>query len=181
MTIEELVDEIVVDVPEAPIMAIRDAARWAQREFCDGTNVWHIDSPVTVVDGVGSYEGIADAEPVRVLSVSDGDRVLIPGTQYHQDDPQSLVFGIAVTNPVAVLVLRPSRGHDMPAPLIGHWREALIAGACHRLLRMPQPWREMELSEYHRRRFMSLTADALKTTALGYGKGGARVKLRRYH
>ncbi|WP_110665199.1 hypothetical protein [Salinicola halophilus] len=180
MTIADLVDDIVLDVPEAPLMTIREAARWAQREFCDGTNAWRDDAKVVVTGRTGELAAKAGAEPVRVLAVRDGGATLRAGRDYRQGDALSVTFGRDPDAPIATVALRPARGHDMPPQLLAHWREALIAGAKYRLLRMPQPWREMELAEQQRRRFAALIADALKTTSLGAERGTARVRPPRF-
>lgn len=185
MTINDLVDGLAVELPGCPLATIRDMLRWAQRELCAEGNAWiSRDGPVVVAANTGhaEIEAPAGAEALRIVSLFDGARRLVPCVDYRQLGPSA----VALTRPAdqstlrGELACRPLPGADMPSELIARWGEALSDGARYKLLALPQPWRDMAAAEFHRRRFIKAQTDARMLAHDGMQCGSVRMRVRRF-
>lgn len=183
MTLTDLVNRVVAYVPEAPLLTAREAVRWAMHELCDEGNIWRERRELTVTDDDPPFitlEDTAEAEPVRVLSIKEGDRFVSPG-DYTQTTPSRIEFAqMRDTSLTVRLALRPAPEGDIPADLMSQWRETLEHGARHHLLMVPQPWQNPELASYYERKFKAGQAHARQIASHGYQTGGARVRARRF-
>lgn len=183
MTIDDLVGDVIQSVPEAPMLSIRDALRWAQRELCKDGNAWVVsDGPVVVAANTpyAEIEAPPGARPVRVLSLSRGDHPLEPGADYTQASPSSVELKIKPKQSTLSgrLAVRPDK--DMPEALLAEHSETLCHGAKYRLLTLPQPWRDPDMAEFHHRHWRAGINDAYRLSMYGHHVGGAKAKLRRF-
>lgn len=185
MTINDLVDSLIIEVPGCPLPTIRDQLRWAQRELCAEGNVWiSRDGPVVVAANTGhaEVEAPAGAEALRIVSLFDGARRLTPGVDYRQLGPST----VALTRPagqsalLGELACRPLPGADMPPDLLARWGEALSDGARYKLLILPQPWRDAAMAEFYRRKFADAQTDARALAHDGMQYGSVRMSVRRF-
>ena len=176
---ERLFQTVVQDVPEAPLMTVRDAIRWAEFRLCQDGNAWiEHDVPVS---SKGAVMAPDDVYCVRVLSLYRDGRKMSPGSDYEQTAPSQVaihrVSGIdAFTARIAV---KPTAEEALPDELRDQHFETLRHGATHRLLLLPQPWRNVEQAAYHETRFTAGINDAYRLSIYGQQQG-ARVKPRQF-
>lgn len=183
MTLNELADDIALDVPDAPLATIRDMIRWAERQFCTDADAWVVTQEPVVVAADTPYaevEAPAGAEPMRIVVLKSEGRDLKPGFDYVQVTPTRVDF--RQTPKVSILygelAVRPKVGQSMPDADFARWADDIGHGARHRLMMLPQPWKDLQLAEYHRKLFQAGKHDAKQASRLGHQLGGAQVKLR---
>lgn len=175
-----LMQVVVQDVPEAPLLTVRDALAWAEFRLCQEGNAWIInDVPVT---GEGSILAPDNVYCVRALNVYRNGRELSPDTGYAQQSPGTVTIHHksdtdAFTARVAV---KPIAGGSIPDALRDQHFETLRHGATHRLLLLPQPWRNVEQAAYHETHFKAGINDAYRLSVYRQQQG-ARVKPRRFN
>lgn len=184
MTINDLVESLIIEVPECPLPTIRDMIRWAQRELCSEGNVWVVsDGPVVVGANTpfAEVEAPLGAEILRIISLADGDRALVPGADFKQLGGGGVHFmrsppeSAMLTGSVSCM---PTYGKDLPASIMSRWSEAIMDGARSRLLILPQPWQNPVLSEHYRRKFLDALAYAGDLASTGHQYGSIRMKVR---
>ncbi|GAD62024.1 hypothetical protein [Aquipseudomonas alcaligenes] len=185
MTINDLVDLLQPDFPGCPRATLRDMLRWAQRELCTEGNVWVHNDGLAVVAAQSDAPAIEvppGAEVLRIFWLKDAGRDLVPGDAFWQPTASTVEFRLPPTSDEldGALVCRPTLGRDMPADLLSRWSEALIHGAKYRLFSMPQPWRDLALSDYHSRQFLSAQADARHLALTGHQQGCVRMQVPRF-
>ncbi|SEJ46749.1 hypothetical protein SAMN05216201_10989 [Pseudomonas linyingensis] len=185
MNTQELAESLSPELPGCPLATIRDMLRWAQRELCAEGNVWIVrDGPVVVAANTpyAEVEAPAGAEALRIIRLLLDGRPLRPGVDYRQHDTGvEFLCGMPDSSTLlGAIACRPAYGQDMPAELIARWEEALLDGARYRLLRLPQPWRDPELAEFHRRRFLDAQSDARQMAVDGMQHGSIRMRTRRF-
>ncbi|MGP8291753.1 hypothetical protein ACT3OH_15925 [Vreelandella zhanjiangensis] len=169
---------VVQDVPEAPLMSVRDALRWAEFRLCQDGNAWIVHTPVTHEGAVMAPDG---THCVRVLTLYRNDRMMTPGVDYEQTSPEMVVIHRqsdtgALTARIAV---KPATEGALPVELRNQHFETLRHGATHRLLLLPQPWRNVEQAAYHETHFKAGINDAYRLSVYGQQQG-AHVKPRRF-
>lgn len=182
---ERLVQSVVQDAPEAPMMTVRDILAWAVVRLCDDGNAWVIEGEPVVVAADTPYaeiEAPAGAEPVRVLQIVASGAVLTPGVDYRQTSPSGiqLMRKVGVSTLSGRLAVMPSPGGQMPAELLATHAETLRFGALSRLLLMPQPWRNTELALHYQKLWTAGVNNANRLAMYGHHAGGARVAPRRF-
>lgn len=180
---QELVDRIAVEIPEAPLVTLREALRWSARQFCTEADAWIVsDEPVVVAANMRfpEIEAPAGAEPLRIIELLDGDRRLAPGRDYYQHGPTRIEFLSTPAGSIlyGTLAVRPSSANWPPDEVLSRWAEGICHGALYRLLMMPQPWHNTTLAQYYRREMAAAQAEARQSRALGHQSGGARVRMR---
>lgn len=173
-----LVQAVVQDVPEAPLMSVRDALRWAEFRLCQDGNAWVVQSPVTPEGAVMAPEG---THCVRVLTLYRNDRAMTPSVDYEQVSPEVVVIYHQSTNDTftARVAVKPTTEGTLPVELRNQHFETLRHGATHRLLLLPQPWRNVEQAAYHETHFNAGITDAFRLSVYGQQQG-ARVNPPRF-
>lgn len=185
MTLDELIDDVALEVPDAPRATIGDMLRWAARRLCTEADVWvERDIPVVVAANT-DYAQLAspgDGEALRVVSLTVGSRDLKSGRDYEQISPTEVRFTRTPDDDVihGAVACRPLPGRMMPSELLSYWHEALAHGARYRLFLLPHAWRDADLAQLHQRHFNAHIAQARQRAALGYARGGRRVRMRRF-
>lgn len=185
MTLQELVESLIIEVPGCPLPTIRDMLRWAQRELCTEADVWIFsDGPVVVGANTpnAEVEVPSGAETLRIINLVEGGKLLKAGIDYRQTGSNGVEF---LRKPASNILLgtiacRPAHGQDMPDELISRWSEALMNGARYRLLLLPQPWRDPALSEFYRLKFLDVQSDARQLARDGHQSGSIRVRTPRF-
>lgn len=176
---DSLLEAIVQDVPEAPLITIRDAIRWAEFRLCQDGNAWIVtDVTVSSEGGIMAPDGVYC---VRALTMYRNGREMPPGTDYEQLAPDAVTIhrqSDADTFTARVAV-KPMADSALPDALRDQHFEALRHGATFRLLMLPQPWRNVEQAAYHETRFTAGINDAYRLSVYGQQQG-ARVKPRRF-
>jgi len=186
MTLDDLIDDVALDVPDAPRASIRDTLRWAQRELAREGNAWVVsDEPVIVAadTAYAELEPPVDAEPVRILSVEVDGRAIHPGSDYRQVSPTRIELRRtpdASTLRGRLAVAPTSDAPDLPLELLSQHAETLKHGARYRLLMLPQAWRNPEIAMLHQRYWLAGISDAKRLASYGFQAGGARVRTRRF-
>lgn len=185
MTINDLIDSLVVDVPGCPRATLRDMLRWSQRALCTEGTAWvYSDGPVVVgaLTDVPEIEVPPGAEVLRIFTLKDAGSELIPGTDYWQPTAITVAFRRAPSADEleGSLVCRPVAGRDMPVDLLSRWDQALIHGAKSRLFAMPQLWRDLSLSEYHNHHFLAAQGEAKHLASAGHQQGSLRMQVPRF-
>lgn len=185
MTLQEMVDIVVQEVPEAPLMTIRDRLRWAARELCTRADVWvQTGEPVVVAADTDQPVVVASrGEPLRIISLRiDGRDVTQSDNWFTQTSPKTVTFHRKPKENVldGRLACRPHPGEMPPDDVNDAWGDTMTDGAIWRLLMMPQPWRQPELAEYYQRKFLHGVNIAKQRSRLGHGRGGVRAKPRRF-
>ncbi|WP_339934585.1 hypothetical protein [Vreelandella glaciei] len=182
---ERLVQSVVQDVPEAPMMTVRDLLAWAVIELCEQGNAWVIDDEPVVVAANTPYaelEAPPGAEPIRVLDVFDGGVRLTPGGDYRQTSPTRIQI-LRKTNASSLsgrLAVKPMQGNKLPQELLSLHRETLRFGTLSRVLMLPQPWRDTDMAMHYQKYWIAGVNDAKRLSVYGHQYGGVRVQPRRF-
>ncbi|QPI65936.1 hypothetical protein [Vreelandella venusta] len=174
----DLLQTVVQDVPEAPLMTVRDALRWAEFRLCQDGNAWIVDAPVT---SEGAITAPVDTTCVRALAVYRNGRAMMPGADYEQLAPDIVTIHRQRNADIytACIAVKPAPDNALPAELRDQYFETLRHGATHRLLLLPQPWRNVEQAAYHETQFTAGINDAYRLSVYGQQRG-ARVQPRRF-
>lgn len=181
MTQDDLIDQIQLDVPDAPRATVADQIKRMARDLCDEADAW-TQTGIIVVAAKSGYPQLitAEGEPLRIVELKDNGRAMTAGRDFVQPTPSTVELLRTTTKDSLTgrLALRPTLSDDVPDALITDWHNTLADGVLWRLFLMPQPWRNPELASYHQRRWMSGLSDAKRRATHGYARGGARVKMR---
>ena len=185
MNTDDIVRRVAMEVPDAPSATIKDMLTWAMADLCHEGNAWvHSDGPVVVAADTdyAELESPADSEPVRVLEVLVDDRPLKAGIHYRQTGPSTirLSFKPQENSLHGSLAVKPLPGKEMPEALTSLHHETLRHGTLHKLLMLPQPWKNPEQAIYHRQHWEAGVTRAKQLAAYGNQAGGARVRPRRF-
>lgn len=181
MTLDDLVNRVARDVPEAPLMLVRESVQRAERQMAEDGNIWTERQTLTVTDGNPPLANIApqttDAIPVRVLRVMVGDAPV----EAIQSEPGRIEFRrMPKSDPEIVLVIAPAPESDLPESLLTYWQDGLRHGALSELFMLPQSWQNPALHEYHQARFRDSVARARMIARGGYQSRGSRVRPRSF-
>lgn len=184
MTLKELVNQVVQDIPEAPLLTIRDTLARMARELCTDADAWVQRGEIVVAAANTDYPQVvaSQGEPLRIISLTLDGQERVQGEGFTQPAPTVIEFD---RKPDASMVYgqlacRPSPGEMPPDEVVSRWADVIADGARWRLLLLPQPWRNPELATYYQQRFLSGVTDAKQHSRLGHARGGARVKMRRF-
>lgn len=182
--LDDLIDSVALEVPDAPRATIRDMLSWASREFCTEADAWVTEEGPVIYGADSDYPMIVApaGEAIRIVSLTLNGRTVTQGEGFQQSSPTEVVFSQTPSQPVVNgrLACRPKPG-DLPAnEVLSRWGEPIADGARWRLLLLPQAWQNPELSSYYQRRFLAGITDARQQSRLGHARGGARVKMRRF-
>jgi len=184
MTLNELVNQVVQDVPEAPLLTIRETLARMARELCTEADAWvQRGEPVVVAANTDYPQVVASqGEPLRIVSLTLHGRERMQGDGFRQPAPTVIEFDRRPEGSLLYgqLACRPAPGDMPPEEVVSRWGEVIADGARWRLLLLPQPWRNAELASYYQQRFLAGVADARQHARLGHARGGARVKARRF-
>lgn len=184
MTLDDLVADVALEVPDAPRASIRDMIAWAARELCTEADAWVTDEEPIIYGADTDFPMIVAprGEPLRIVSLTLGGREVVQGSEFEQRGPGEVHFHRRLDTPVVHgrLACRPKVGEMPPDEVTGRWSSAIADGARWRLLLLPQPWRNPELAAYYQQRFLAGITDARQHSRLGHARGGARVKARRF-
>lgn len=184
MTITELVNQVVQDVPEAPLLTIREMLSRMARELCTEADAWVQEGEPVVVAANTIYPQVVASrgEPLRIVSLALEGRERVQGDGFRQPAPTVIEFDRTPEASMLYgrLACRPTHGDMPPEEVVSRWGEVIADGARWRLLLLPQPWRNAELASYYQQRFLAGVADARQHSRLGHARGGARVKARRF-
>jgi len=181
MTLDELVTRVSRDVPEAPLLLVKESLQRAQRQLSEDGNVWTEHQSLAVTDGDPPFSEIiaqtADSEPVRVMQLSvDGSPI-----EFLQTEPGRLEFKrLPQSDPEVLLAIRPTTGTNLPEDLLAYWQDGLRHGALSELFMLPQSWQNPALHEYHQARFRDSLARARMIARGGYQSRGSRVRPRSF-
>lgn len=184
MNIDSLVQSLIIEVPGCPLPTIRDMLRWAQRDLCVEGNVWIVsDGPAVVAANTrfAEVEAPTGAEVLRLMRLTLDGRDLVPGRDFKQSGGGGVEFiGVAPSSATLTgsVSCKPSYGKDMPGNLISRWSEAIMDGARYRLLSLPQPWRDTDRAEFHRRLFLDAQSHARQLAVDGVQHGSIRMRVR---
>jgi len=185
MNLEDLVNNVILDVPDCPLMTIRQEIMRSSRKFCTDADAWVERDKVCVAmvtTKTGAITPPSYGEPIRLNSLTlDGDKVR-QGRVWKQVDPGTVEFTHTPSETILKgdLVMRPHPNKMPPEEIIERWSEAFEDGARGRLLLMPQPWRDSAMAEFYLRRREEACSEAKQASRLGHGQGRTRVTQRRF-
>lgn len=184
MRLNELVQEVQQEVPDAPLLTIRSMLAWAARDLCTEADVWVQRNQPAVVAANTDYPEVSasEGEPLRVLALTINGKRVHQGTAFEQTSPTSIQFSQRPTQSLIYgdVACRPRHGDMPPQDVLDRWGHAIADGARWRLLLMPQPWRSPEMATYYNAQYRSAISEAKQLARLGHGQGGAQVKQRRF-
>lgn len=183
--LEDLINEIQFEIPEAAYDAIVLHLRRSIIKFCEVSHYWKEDiGPVRVVSVSNSYDlplsrGIA---LVGVMSVSTSDQVFERCEtddvkyRYWQDSPLSILLypndDFIGQDLSIVAAIKPAIHGDafkVSASLVEQYRDALIAGAKSALYKTPRkPWSDLNQAQINDSIFDSTANDARLHAARGH-------------
>ena len=185
MSTEALVDNVVVDVPDCPLITIRLAVAWAARDFCARSDAWlERDKHVVAMTHPKQGQVIVPSygEAMRLTRLVIDGRDTVQGPEWHQPSPETVTFTREIESQLLIgdLAMRPHRDKMPPEEIIARWGEAFEHGARFRLLTMPQAWRDLEMAKYYQAQYSALISEAKASARLGHARGHQRVKARRF-
>lgn len=181
MTQDELIDQIQLDIPDAPRATVADQIKRMAREFCNEADAWVHDGIIVVAVKSGYPQIVpVDGEPLRIIELKDNDRALKGGRDFVQPTPTTVELRCSTTKDTLTgrLAMRPSLADSVPEALLTDWQEAIANGVLWRLFLMPQPWKNPELASYYQRQYRAVITEAKTKARHGHAQGGARVKMR---
>ena len=180
MTYQELIEQLLPEVPGVLIASVRDAVGWAVREFCKEADVWLVELPV--IAGSNTLDAGDDLEPLRVRGVLQGGEPLA-ARLYEQPAARTLVVSSDLQGLVAQVAVRPRSiaYRDLAEDFVSEHQDALASGALMRLYAQPEkPWSNPQLANDQHRIFMACCAHARQRAVLGYATGGRRMRAPRF-
>jgi hypothetical protein len=181
---QQLIQQVVQDVPEAPLLTIREMLNRMARELCTEADAWVQRNQPVVVAANTSYPQImaSQGEPLRIISLVIDGRECVQGEGFRQLTPTEVSFDRQPSESLlyGALACRPEIGDSVPDEVLNRWGDVIADGARWRILLLPQPWRDAELASYYQQRYLAGVADARQHSRLGHARGGARVNMRRF-
>jgi len=193
--------DVLVDVPSVPSFMIVNAVRRAAIELCEQAQVWEqSDDALVAVKNLQEQDLPLpnNADLIQVVSIHRkgieltpvplGDIFTMQGaggtgepTHYAVDTMVSarLHPTPSITESLTCrLSLKPkSTATSVPDEITTRWRNALVNGAKHFLLLMPNnEWSDPERAMYYRKLFDKEIAQAKHSRMGGYGRPSLRVR-----
>ena len=178
MDFDELEPEVGVEVPGAARFAVMNALRAAAREFFIETRAWRVPfGPVPLSDHVrpGLPPDTFLVEPVEVLI---DERPLRSGSFATSADNGIVFAGNRDgTNVSGVAAVAPSGlAVELPERLGNEFRDALVAGALARLMKIPgAEWSNPQMAMYYQGEFEEAKARAATRAEDGFTKKRTRI------
>nr|WP_299241385.1 hypothetical protein [uncultured Halomonas sp.] len=186
MKVAELVEDVIADLPGAPLVTVRRALLDATRELCTRADVWVSDDVPVIVAAQSGYPQVISpdgGEVLRIRRVTVDGETLRPGIDYEQpraDSVRMLRKPAASTLYGEVASRPPMTATRLPDALI-RYREAIADGARYRLMQQPnKEWSQPSLASYYLQRFELAINDANQHATHGHARGSRRVKPRRF-
>lgn len=184
MTQDDLIDQIQLDIPDAPRASVAEQIKRMARELCDEADVW-VHTGIVVVAAKTGYPQLlvpSDGEALRILELKDGDRPLSPGCDFNQPSQSRITLMGTPKNDdlTGRLACRPTLTVEVPDILLTEWGDTIGDGARWRLLMMPQPWKDPGLASYYRTEFFAGVSRAKQKATTGHARGGRRVRPRQF-
>lgn len=195
----DMVDLVAPDVPGCPDVVIERAILNATRTFCQKTT-WlrlHDVGPIAPVADVENYD-LSDSLPdlvevVSILSAYQGKRplhplpssqvsksksltathFLHPGASHVGLHPIPLGAGLPVYLVVAIKPALAATGAY--SALLDEFEQEIVHGAKAELKLQRQPWRDVELADYHMKEFRAGCGKALIRALRGNTGVGYRI------
>ena len=184
MTLDDMLNQVILDVPEAPIMTVREQIKRMARELCQEADAWVIEGIVVVAAKSGYAQVLTpeNGEVLRISALKDTDRDLKANFDFEQKRPNQITMLRDTKSDTLTgrLACRPAVGADLPEALLNDHADTICNGARWRLLLMPQPWRDPEMATYYQTQYRSGTTDAKRLASFGHARGGIRVKARQF-
>lgn len=180
MTYQELIEQLLPDLPGVLIASVRDAIGWAVREFCREADVWLVELPV--VAGSNTLDTGPDLEPLRVRGVLQGGSPLAVRL-YEQPASRTLIVHSDLQGLVAQVAVRPRSiaYQELTEDFVSEHQDALASGALMRLYAQPEkPWSNPPLANDQHRIFLACCAHARQRALLGHASGGRRLRVPRF-
>ena len=178
MDLAELEPEVSVEVPGAARFAVQNALRAAAREFFIETRAWRVAfGPLTLSEKVKPSLPM-DTFLVEAVRVEVDGQALRAG-EFAMSHDGGIVFvghrsgnevsGVVAVAPTALL-------EELPERLGNEFRDALVAGALARLMKIPlAEWSSPQMAAYYRGEFEEATARAATRAEDGFVKKRTRI------
>ncbi len=183
--LDNLIDEIQFEMPEAAYDAIVLHLRRSIIKFCEDSHYWQEDiGPVRVVSVSNSYDLPLSRSIalVGVMSVSTADKVFerceTDDVKYRfwQDSPFSILLypndefiGQDLSIAAALKPTIQGDAFKVSESLVEQYRDALIAGAKAALYKTPRkPWTDLNQAQINDSIFDAIASDALRHVARGH-------------
>jgi hypothetical protein len=186
---EDMVNEIQIEMPEAPYDLVVQQLQQACREFCEKSNYW-IENAVelTIVADQETYNltiSNAGKEIVGVNKVYDQDENVYEKCAtkevyrgWWQSTPETVdvyagedITGYVVQIEVSIKPKLNAGAFLVSAPLLSNYREALLAGTKSKLYKIPRkPWTDFNLSKYNEAIFIAESDSARANQARGFSR-----------
>lgn len=183
MTQDELIDQILLDVPDAPRATVAEQIKRMARDLCNGADAW-VQAGIIVVAAKSGYPQIipVEGEPLRIAELLDNGHKMAPGRDFDQPTPSTIEIHRKTTKDSLTgrLAMRPRLNEAVPESLLNHLHNTIADGVLWRLFLMPQPWRNPEMASYYQTQWRGGLTDAKRNATHGYQRGGARVKMRHF-
>lgn len=186
MKLDQIVDDVLPQLPGALIASVRDAVLAAARELCTEANVWQEETDLYVPAGYTDAEVDSPstaAEVLRVVSIGG----LTAGCDYQQPLPYLVQMRSAHSEPrrlKAMVACRPKLKIGLRIPLpssLERWCSAISYNTLYRMMRTPAAeWSNPELAEHYRQLYIDQLSDARRVSALGHQQGSRRVQQPRF-
>ena len=185
MNLEQITDQILAEVPACPRGAVVDALRWSQRELCTHGLAWVVDDDLAVTGATGPEPEVdtpPDAEVILVMKlIMDGEE-LKGGRDYRINAVGRVTFLRTITEGrlFGHLSCRPTYGRDMPDSYLARWAMEVKHGALQYLYALPQPWGNLQLSEFYRAMFSDDQTNCRSLYWNGHQAGSIRMRVPRF-
>jgi len=195
----DMVDLVAPDVPGCPDVVIERAILNATRTFCQ-KSTWlrlHDIGPITPIVDVENYDFSASlpalVEVVSILGAYQGKQTLNPlpssliarnksltathflhpGASHVGLYPIPMDAGLPVYLVVAIKPALTATGAY--SALLDEFEQEIVHGAKAELKLQPQPWRDVELADYHMKEFRAGCGKALIRALRGNTGTGYRI------
>lgn len=195
--IDDLVNEIQFEIPEAVFDSIQLFVRRAIVAFCERSHYWREDiGPVRVTAQTHEYDlptsRTVDVVEIQAVSVSvDGSSLIVlqrsatDDVKYRYWQPTPTTFTVAPVEELAghdlavICSLKPQlygNQFKFSEQLLVDHRDALIAGAKAMLYKTPRkPWTDLQQAQINAGDFEARVAAARRTVARGYSLSPDRI------
>lgn len=167
--VNQLLDNLRIGLPGALDGTIRLELFNTVDELCRTAKVYRTEYPVTLLEGVTTYDISVAGKIIVTLYAVAHDRLDLSGAFHDQIDGQIVIPDVPtaqdVVDPLLLdVALAPAPGIDdpaawMPKTLYERYYQALLHGTLARMMsQTAKPYSDRTMATYHGRRFRNLMA-----------------------
>lgn len=184
---DDMVNEIQIEMPEAPFDLVMQLLQQSCRDFCEKSNYW--------IENATAITILANTETYNLAIGNDGKEIVGVNRVYDQDEniyekcaTKEVYYGWWQSTPETIDIYSSREIKDyviqvevsikpklnagaflVSAPMLSNYREAILAGTKAKLYKIPRKdWTDFNLSKYNEAIFIAESDSARANQARGF-------------